>query len=71
MAVLQLVAALQLGLQRPVLLAAPRTRWGLLLVEGGRWRLQDPQGLALSNAVLRDVLEWCREQQQPGAAAGR
>jgi coproporphyrinogen III oxidase-like Fe-S oxidoreductase len=43
---------------------------GLLRVEGGRWRLQDPEGLALSNAVLRDVLEWWREQR-PGAPAGR
>ena len=42
---------------------------GLLQVEGGRWRLQDPQGLALSNAVLRDVLEWWRERR-PGAPAG-
>jgi oxygen-independent coproporphyrinogen-3 oxidase len=38
-------------------------------VEGGRWRLQDPEGLALSNAVLRDVLEWWQEQR-PGAPAG-
>jgi oxygen-independent coproporphyrinogen-3 oxidase len=42
---------------------------GLLRVEGGRWRLQDPEGLALSNAVLRDVLEWWQEQR-PGAPAG-
>jgi oxygen-independent coproporphyrinogen-3 oxidase len=42
---------------------------GLLRVEGGRWRLQDPQGLALSNAVLREVLEWWQEQR-PGAPAG-
>lgn len=41
---------------------------GLLLVEGGRWRLQDPEGLALSNAVLREVLEWWR-QRRPEAAA--
>lgn len=31
---------------------------GLLLVEGRRWRLADPQGLALSNAVLRELLAW-------------
>jgi len=42
---------------------------GLLRVEGGRWRLQDPQGLALSNAVLREVLEWW-QQQRPRAPAG-
>jgi oxygen-independent coproporphyrinogen-3 oxidase len=39
---------------------------GLLRVEGGRWRLQDPEGLALSNAVLRDVLEWWQEQRPGG-----
>ncbi|MEB3266853.1 MAG: radical SAM family heme chaperone HemW [Cyanobacteriota bacterium] len=32
---------------------------GLLLVEGGRWRLSDPEGLALSNGVLREILNWC------------
>jgi oxygen-independent coproporphyrinogen-3 oxidase len=31
---------------------------GLLRVEGPRWRLSDPEGLALSNAVLRDLLAW-------------
>jgi oxygen-independent coproporphyrinogen-3 oxidase len=31
---------------------------GLLLVEGPRWRLSDPAGLALSNAVLRELLAW-------------
>ena len=31
---------------------------GLLLIEGNRWRLSDPEGLALSNAVLRDLLRW-------------
>jgi oxygen-independent coproporphyrinogen-3 oxidase len=31
---------------------------GLLLVEGDRWRLSDPAGLALSNAVLRELLAW-------------
>ena len=41
---------------------------GLLLVEGGRWRLSDPAGLALSNGVLARLLDWweCRQ-----AAAGR
>jgi len=42
---------------------------GLLVVEGGRWRLKDPEGLALSNAVLREVLEWWWEQR-PRAPAG-
>jgi oxygen-independent coproporphyrinogen-3 oxidase len=32
---------------------------GLLCVEGPRWRLADPAGLALSNAVLRELLDWC------------
>jgi coproporphyrinogen III oxidase-like Fe-S oxidoreductase len=64
----------QLGLDRQaerelrLRLAAFEQR-GLLRVEGGRWRLQDPEGLALSNAVLREVLEWWQEQR-PGAAAG-
>jgi oxygen-independent coproporphyrinogen-3 oxidase len=31
---------------------------GLLLREGPRWRLSDPEGLALSNAVLRELLAW-------------
>jgi putative oxygen-independent coproporphyrinogen III oxidase len=31
---------------------------GLLQVEGPRWRLSDPAGLALSNAVLRPLLAW-------------
>ena len=45
-------------------LAALERRWqpfleaGLLIQEGGRWRLSDPQGLALSNAVLRELLAW-------------
>ena len=45
-------------------LAALQERWrpfldaGLLIREGPRWRLSDPQGLALSNAVLRELLQW-------------
>jgi len=31
---------------------------GLVLLEGPRWRLSDPAGLALSNAVLRECLLW-------------
>lgn len=38
---------------------ADQERRGLLLVEGPRWRLSDPLGLALSNVVLRDILAWC------------
>ena len=61
------------GLRRRegVLLQAPeslRRRWqpfveqGLLRQEGPRWRLSDPEGLALSNAVLRELLGWWEEE---------
>jgi len=40
---------------------------GLLLIEGHRWRLSDPAGLALSNAVLRELLAWCQELQDAPA----
>lgn len=40
---------------------------GWLRIEGQRWRLSDPEGLALSNSVLRDFLGWWLEQ--PGARA--
>ncbi len=40
---------------------------GLLLEEGSRWRLADPAGLALSNGVLRELLDWWDER----AAADR
>ena len=36
----------------------PFERRGLLVVEGPRWRLSDPEGLALSNVVLRELLAW-------------
>jgi len=36
----------------------PYEREGLLRIEGPRWRLSDPEGLALSNAVLRECLAW-------------
>ncbi len=66
------------GLRRRegVALSAPaelERRWqpfvesGLLLREGPRWRLSDPEGLALSNAVLRELLAWW-EEQESGAA---
>ena len=47
---------------------------GLLRVEGPRWRLSDPEGLALSNAVLRDLLAWWQRrdpQAEAAEAAGR
>lgn len=34
----------------------------LLRIEGGRWRLSDPTGLALSNAVLRVMVEWWEQR---------
>jgi len=51
-------------------LAELEQRWqgfverGLLLQEGTRWRLSDPEGLALSNAVLRELLEWCSQRAE-------
>jgi oxygen-independent coproporphyrinogen-3 oxidase len=40
-------------------------RRGLLCVEGPRWRLADPAGLALSNGVLREMLAWWQELPPP------
>ena len=68
------------GLRRRegVLLQAPaalQRRWqpfveqGVLRREGPRWRLSDPEGLALSNAVLRELLVWWEEEGSAGAAA--
>ena len=51
-------------------LAELEQRWqgfverGLLLQEGTRWRLSDPEGLALSNAVLRELMEWCLQRAE-------
>ena len=45
----------------------PWWREGLLRIEGPRWRLSDPAGLALSNGVLRELLAWWQEQlEAPG-----
>jgi oxygen-independent coproporphyrinogen-3 oxidase len=41
-------------------LAAPLEA-GWLVIEGARWRLSDPDGLALSNGVLRELLAWWQE----------
>jgi oxygen-independent coproporphyrinogen-3 oxidase len=55
--------ALQAGLQA-LDLHGLKARWqpflqqGWLRQEGNRWRLTDPQGLALSNAVLRELVDW-------------
>jgi oxygen-independent coproporphyrinogen-3 oxidase len=40
---------------------------GLLLIEGPRWRLRDPEGFSLSNAVLRELLEWWEGRPDPRA----
>jgi oxygen-independent coproporphyrinogen-3 oxidase len=58
------------GLQRSSLDAlslrlAPFRERGLLLIEADRWRLQAPAGLAISNAVLREMLAWWEEQPGP------
>jgi oxygen-independent coproporphyrinogen-3 oxidase len=42
----------------------PFERQGLLRVEGDRWRLSDPAGLALSNAVLRELLDWWQTERE-------
>jgi len=47
-------------------LAAP-LQAGRLLIEGSRWRLSDPEGLALSNGVLRELLAWWQEQLDASA----
>ena len=44
-------------------------RRGLLCIEGPRWRLADPAGLALSNGVLREMLAWWEELEQALAPA--
>jgi oxygen-independent coproporphyrinogen-3 oxidase len=40
----------------------PFRKRGLLLQEGPRWRLSDPEGLALSNGVLRELVAWWEER---------
>ena len=50
-------------------LLEPFCREGLVLVEGSRWRLRDPEGLALSNAVLRPLLAWWDGIVQRSSAA--
>ncbi len=44
---------------------APWLDSGLLLEEGPRWRLSDPGGLALSNGVLRVLMNWCSGRGAP------
>jgi putative oxygen-independent coproporphyrinogen III oxidase len=51
----------------------PFRRDGLIVMEGPRWRLSDPRGLALSNVVLRQLLAWWdgTALQSSGAAPAR
>jgi oxygen-independent coproporphyrinogen-3 oxidase len=67
----------QAGLsQKPSLLGALAQRLqherdaGLLLLEGNRWRLSDPAGLGLSNAVLRSLLRALGPAGSEPTAAG-
>jgi oxygen-independent coproporphyrinogen-3 oxidase len=46
----------------------PYRQAGLLLQEGPRWRLSDPEGLALSSAVLRELMAWWADWGPPEAA---
>ncbi len=50
-------------------LCAPFRERGLLRIEGPRWRLSDPAGLALSNAVLRELLAWWEQRVAAAAPA--
>jgi oxygen-independent coproporphyrinogen-3 oxidase len=73
---LALLAACAPGRQRDLLEGlrnhlAPFRQRGLLLERGRRWRLSDPEGLALSNAVLREWLWWWQEAvPTPASSAG-
>ncbi|MEB3156509.1 MAG: coproporphyrinogen-III oxidase family protein [Cyanobacteriota bacterium] len=48
---------------------APWIASDLLRIEGQRWRLTDPRGLALSSSVLRDVMGWWLERSAARDAA--
>ena len=50
----------------------PFRQRGLLRIVGQRWQLSDPEGLALSNAVLREMLSWWDRARaaQPPTASG-
>ncbi|MBM5826591.1 MAG: radical SAM protein [Cyanobacteria bacterium M_surface_7_m2_040] len=51
-------------------LLEPERQQGLLLIEGPRWRLSAPAGLALSNAVLVKLLSWWERVGPPPTGAG-
>jgi putative oxygen-independent coproporphyrinogen III oxidase len=60
-----LAAAAGLGPEDVAALADRLAPWrarGLLRIEGRRWRLTAPEGMALSNAVLREMLVWWQER---------
>jgi oxygen-independent coproporphyrinogen-3 oxidase len=63
-------AAIAAGLARLRRQLEPWLARGLLLEEGERWRLSDPEGLALSNAVLRELWAWWDGSGSPASAAG-
>lgn len=46
----------------------PFLEQGILKIEGPRWRLSDPAGLALSNGVLRAFLDWWEQRAEPGSS---
>jgi oxygen-independent coproporphyrinogen-3 oxidase len=50
----------------------PYQQAGLLRRRGARWSLRDPEGLALSNAVLRELLTWWEAwaEDRPPSPAG-
>ena len=57
----ELLAEEGLGVAALGALQTHLTPWlenGRLRIEGSRWRLSDPEGLAVSNSVLRDFLGW-------------
>ena len=47
----------------------PFVEQGLLQKCSGRWQLRDPEGMALSNRVLLEVVLWWESVQQSTSAA--
>jgi oxygen-independent coproporphyrinogen-3 oxidase len=58
--------ALQAALRQVRHALAPWLADGLLIEQGPRWRLSDPAGLALSNGVLRQLLNWWETWEADG-----
>nr|YP_002048745.1 Oxygen-independent coproporphyrinogen III oxidase [Paulinella chromatophora]ACB42535.1 Oxygen-independent coproporphyrinogen III oxidase [Paulinella chromatophora] len=42
---------------------------GLILIEGERWRLSEPYGMAMSNGVLREMLVWWESSKSEKATS--